>query len=76
MLRVSVTAPPDKGKANEAIVRLLAGVLDVSRSSIELLTGQSSPRTRLLIRAMSAQELRRRLAACLDEGEPDQEPSA
>ncbi len=41
-LKVAVTAAPDKGKANEAIVTLLADKLGVAKSAIELISGQTS----------------------------------
>ena len=65
MLRVCVTAPPEKGKANQAIVALLAKVLGVSRSSIELVSGATSPRKRLLIRAASMDEVSARIDRAL-----------
>ena len=41
-LSVYVTAPPDKNKANEAMIRLLALHYNVAPSRIELLRGQTS----------------------------------
>jgi len=41
-LKLGVTAAPEKGKANRAVLELLSGVLDVPVSSIELLSGASS----------------------------------
>ena len=38
-LRVAVTAPPERGKANEAIQTLLAEVLKIKPSRISLLSG-------------------------------------
>jgi len=38
-LRVRVTAPPEDGRANEAILALLAKALGQPRSSLELLRG-------------------------------------
>tara|TARA_R110002111_G_scaffold72693_1_gene116335 strand:- start:207 stop:497 length:291 start_codon:yes stop_codon:yes gene_type:complete len=43
-LRVSVTAVADKGKANTAIAKLLAKTLGISRSSIEMVSGQTNRR--------------------------------
>ena len=40
-LHVKVTAPPDKGKANAAIVKLLAKSMDVAKSSFELALGDT-----------------------------------
>ena len=41
-LTVYVTAPPDKGKANEAMIRLLAKHLDVAASRLTLVRGQTN----------------------------------
>ncbi len=42
-LRVQVVAAPEHGKANRAVLALLASVLDVAPSSLELLSGHTSP---------------------------------
>jgi uncharacterized protein len=42
-LKVKVKAPPEKGKANEAVVALLADRLGVEASSIAVVSGHSSP---------------------------------
>ncbi|HEX5223463.1 MAG TPA: DUF167 domain-containing protein [Verrucomicrobiae bacterium] len=41
-LRVKVTAPPVDSAANEALLRLLAEVLDCPRSKLELIRGHTS----------------------------------
>lgn len=41
-LKLSVNSPPERGKANRAAIRLLAEVLDVGPSEIELLAGHGS----------------------------------
>ena len=58
MLRVAVTTAPEKGKANRAIAALLSGVLRVPKSAVELLSGETAPRKRFLIRGLSADDLR------------------
>jgi uncharacterized protein (TIGR00251 family) len=42
-LKLSVTAAPEKGKANKAVLALLADALDMSASSLEILSGKTSP---------------------------------
>lgn len=49
-LQASVTAPPDKGKANAALVALLAGALKLPASSILLETGDTSRLKRLRLK--------------------------
>lgn len=41
-LAIYVTAPPDQGKANEAMIRLLARHLDVAPSRLHIMRGQTS----------------------------------
>ncbi|MBN1917446.1 MAG: YggU family protein [Verrucomicrobia bacterium] len=41
-LKVSVTAPPDKGKANKAVVEVLARALGIAKSNVELTGGAAS----------------------------------
>ncbi|TWU48590.1 hypothetical protein Poly51_44900 [Rubripirellula tenax] len=43
-LRVSVTAVADKGKANQAITKLLAKTLGITASQIELTSGHTNRR--------------------------------
>ncbi len=48
-LSASVTAPPDKGRANAALIVLLAKRLGLSRSSISLEAGETSRLKRIRI---------------------------
>ncbi|HHT9131442.1 MAG TPA: DUF167 domain-containing protein [Candidatus Tripitaka californicus] len=52
-LKVRITAPPEKGKANEAIVRLLAEKLGLKKSAIRVISGETSRDKRVLIRGIS-----------------------
>ena len=42
-LKIRVMAPPEKGKANEAVVEILAEKLGISTDDIEVESGRSSP---------------------------------
>lgn len=42
MLRVRVRAVPDKGKANAAVIALLAKALGVSKSAVKLVSGDTA----------------------------------
>ncbi len=42
-LKIKVTAPPEKGKANEAMIRLLAAALGIATDDISVVSGHSSP---------------------------------
>lgn len=48
ILKVGVTAPPDKGKANKALIALLAKELGIPKSSIAIVKGETD-RNKILI---------------------------
>jgi uncharacterized protein (TIGR00251 family) len=52
-LKVSVSAPPEKGKANRALCNLLARRLGVSRSQVSVLSGHTSRRKKVLVERAS-----------------------
>ena len=56
-LKVSVSAAPDKGKANKALCSLLADRLGVSRSQVSVLSGQKSRRKEVLIERVTSSAL-------------------
>ena len=41
-LSVRVTAPPDKGKANSAIIKLVADAFGVAKSSVSIVNGETA----------------------------------
>lgn len=61
VLKVSVTAAPEKGKANEAVEALLAEALGLARSAVTVVAGQTSKQKRVEIAGLDADEVRRRL---------------
>jgi uncharacterized protein len=60
-LKLTVNAPAERGKANEAVVRLLADALHVPRASVELVSGLSSREKVVEVSGLTAGELRTRL---------------
>jgi uncharacterized protein (TIGR00251 family) len=60
-LRVRVTAPPEDGKANQALIALLADRLDVAGSSLKIVRGHSSRDKLVAVDALNPSEIRRRL---------------
>jgi uncharacterized protein len=58
ILRIAVTAAPEKGKANQAVIEVLSRALGVSKSSIEVISGETSTRKRLLISGVTADAVR------------------
>ena len=64
-LKVAVTAPPEDGRANAAVVELLRDWLGLKRSEVELATGPTNRNKQVLIRGRSAEEVAALLAARL-----------
>lgn len=64
-LKVAVTQVAEKGKANRAIMQVLAKQLKLRKSQIELLRGETSSNKHFLIRDCSEDDLIRRIEATL-----------
>jgi uncharacterized protein len=57
-LKVAVTAPPEDGRANQAITELLREWLGLKRSQVELASGATNRNKQFLIHGMTADALR------------------
>lgn len=64
-LKVRVTAAPERGQANAAVVELLAANLGLARESLTLVAGASHARKVVAIRGLSAGDLRARVERAL-----------
>lgn len=60
-LKISVTAPPVDAAANRALIQYLAELLNVSRSQIVLLRGQTSRHKTLCVKGLSAEQIEEKL---------------
>lgn len=60
-LKIALTAPPVDGKANEKLLRFLSKQTGMSKSSLELLTGDTARSKRILIRGGRLSELIQKL---------------
>lgn len=60
-LKVRVSAPPEDGRANEAVVELLASALGVGRRVVTLESGEASREKVVKVRGLSVDEARSRL---------------
>jgi uncharacterized protein len=56
-VRISVTAVPEKGKANSAIIKILTKVLKVPASNISILSGDTSRQKRVRIENLTKEIL-------------------
>lgn len=61
VLRVRVTAPPVEGRANDALLRLLARALDVPTSRLRLVRGHRQRNKVVAVEGLSEEEVRARL---------------
>jgi len=61
-LKVCVTAPPERGKANAAVVEVLAEALGLSAERVRVVVGHASPHKVVEIDGVEDAEVRRRLA--------------
>jgi len=65
-LRVAVRAPADRGRANEALLDLLADRLGVGRRDLELLSGRSGRDKVLAVRGVDEDTVRKRIERVLE----------
>ena len=59
VLRVSVTAPPQDGRANAALLELLADVLGIAKSRLSIVRGHSSRDKVVAVDGLSAADIER-----------------
>lgn len=60
-LKIRVSAPPEKGKANQAVIALLADALGIAVSRIHITGGATNQRKTLEIDDITLQQLRKKL---------------
>ncbi len=61
--KVRVTAPPEGGRANDAVLRLLADTLAVPRATVRLVSGHGGRDKIVELAAADPSEIERRLAS-------------
>ena len=61
-LKVRVTAPAERGKANAAIETIISEALSISKASARVVAGKTSPRKVVEIVGLSEAEVYRRLS--------------
>lgn len=61
MLKLRVSAPPERGKANAAVEALLAEALGLSRENVRIVAGHGSARKIVEIAGLSETDVRARL---------------
>ena len=61
-LKLSLTAPPIDGRANEACIEFFANLLKVPRSSVTIASGEHSRNKVIRVAGLTAAEIKIRLA--------------
>jgi len=61
MLKVKVSAAPEKGKANQCLIKYLANKLSVKKNAVSILSGQSSPIKHIQVMGLSKDILLKKL---------------
>lgn len=67
-IRIRLTAPPVEGKANKALIKFLAKVLDVPPSRIEIVAGEGGRDKLVSIVDMDVETAQRKIMAYLGSG--------
>ncbi len=60
-LKLSVNAPPEKGKANSALLKLLAKALGVQRNQLAIISGETRKTKRILLKDKDIDQTRKLL---------------
>ncbi len=60
-LKIKLTAPPVDGKANEALIKFLAGVLKMPKKNFTLIRGDAGRHKVVEISGIDEEELRNRI---------------
>ncbi len=64
-LKIQVTQAPEKGKANNALEKVIAKQFRLRKSQVELLTGATSTRKKFLLRGVAGSELEEQIQTLL-----------
>ena len=60
-LKIAVQAPPIEGRANSALIAVLTELFELSKSKVELVSGELSRSKVFLLRGVDAESARRKL---------------
>lgn len=60
-LKVSVRAPPERGRANDEVVEVIAAALGLARAAVEVVGGGAARQKRVLVRGLTVEDVRARI---------------
>ena len=61
MVKIKISAPPEKGKANQCLIEFLAKQLDVKKKAVHVIAGQTNPVKNIEVMGISTEELKTKL---------------
>jgi uncharacterized protein (TIGR00251 family) len=61
MLKIKVSAAPEKGKANQCLIKYLAKQLGVKKNAVSIISGTTSPVKHIQVSGMTADTLLKKL---------------
>ena len=61
-VKIKVTAPPEKGKANQCLIEFLAKTLGVKKKTVSVISGRTSSVKKLQVSGVSVENVMRKLA--------------
>jgi uncharacterized protein (TIGR00251 family) len=61
ILKIKVSAAPEKGKANQCLIKFLSKRLGVKKNAVSIISGTTSPVKHVMIERMTAEALLRKL---------------
>ena len=61
MVKIKISAPPEKGKANQCLIEFLAKHLGVKKNEIEIVAGSANPVKKVKILNISAEKVLKHL---------------
>jgi len=61
MLKIKVSAAPEKGKANQCLIELLAKQLGVKKNAVSIISGKAKPIKRMQVSGISPETLLKKL---------------
>ncbi len=56
-VKLEVTAPPHEGKANAAVIKLIAASLGVAKSKVEIVSGEKSKKKRIKVEGVERDDV-------------------
>ncbi len=65
-LKIAVTARPVDGRANEAVIKVMAGLFGLPSSDVSIVAGHTARRKRLFAKSISKNDARSRIQAALE----------